>query len=349
MYKFVREIVNINTFSVNNNLVATYSKEGRFLVNNKEFYIENEKILGGHISSFDILNIVTENKVFWYHKLQLFLITKHLSGFMSTKIIDNVFLFRDENLNYCAYDLIQKNIVNKYAAKFDGKYPSCYYNECLLIHKFPEPIIQSLSLLTGEYEWETDLSHYSYKMSGWKYEARIQQVIGVWEGQLLVWMEGNKFLSLSVATGELLWEIRQWEYSQGKGHGYQFGQGVHLDEAKGKCYLFEGTCYMEIDLATQKATILWQEDLITHQMRFARPNFTEEYIYFLTGGVASSGVGVFNRKTLQIEWLYQFEFDESADEILQLNQTPQVADNKLYVLDTGGTLHIFERSEESCS
>jgi hypothetical protein len=168
--------------------------------------------------------------------------------------------------------------------------------------------------------------------------------IGIWEEQLLVWMDGNKFLSLSVETGELLWEINRWEYVEGKGHGYYFGQGVHLDETQGKCYLFEGTCYMEIDLATQKATTLWQEDSITYGRLFGRPNFTPDYIYFLIGGVCSTSVGIFDRKILQIVWQHDFVFDQSGAEYIMLNQPPQVADNKLYVLDTGGTLHIFERT-----
>ena len=267
--------------------------------------------------------------------------TKEVLGTHNSRIENGKFVW-----DTILYDL-DKNIILKTLPKLANVSIAEIFNNNNIVTYKGASGFANFSLLTGNYEWETDLSHYRFRMSGQKYEASIQQVIGVWEGQLLVWMQGNMFLSLSVETGEVLWEIRKWEYTEGKGHGYHFSQGVHLDEAAGKCYLFECTCYLEIDLATQKTTILWQEDGISYGMRFARPSFTKDYIYFLGGGFSSNSVGVFNRKTLQIDWLHQFEFDQSGVEYIQLNQPPQVADDKLYVLDTGGTLHIFEREERT--
>lgn len=67
--------------------------------------------------------------------------------------------------------------------------------------------------------------------------------------------------------------------------------------------------------------------------------FDDNYIYFRDIEIAT--IGVLNRQTKQIEWYYRL-YDTIPRTNVVINDI-QVSDNKLYVLDTGGTLHIFER------
>jgi hypothetical protein len=63
--------------------------------------------------------------------------------------------------------------------------------------------------------------------------------------------------------------------------------------------------------------------------------------------IRDSLLGVFNRQTRQIDWLHDMtlSIDPNLGYVASLNQAPQISDDKLYVLDSGGTLHIFEKEQ----
>jgi hypothetical protein len=360
MYKFRKNISNIDSYSVCDYNLVTYSKKGSVFLNEKVFFIENEIILGAYLDKECLLNVVTNDEVYWYYKFHLFLITKHLSGFLDLKTEKNLRLFRNENQNYCYYDLEKKEVVQTYKAKFSGLYPSAYSNECLFIHKFPNPIISSLSLLTGEYEWEVDLGGRKYlDDSQAEKEANITEIIGIWENQLLVVMDSGELISIDIHTGKILWSknvhLRHWDTTEVAypvlrdwRNRSQFWRNYwHLEN--GYLYNLDGNVYYRVSLATQTLEILWQDDLSKEEyLTFSHKTYTEDYIYF-TGSynraLSPYLLGVFNRKTLAVEWLYDFgdALANQGDYAHSLNQAPQVAGNKLYVLDSGGTLHIFER------
>ncbi len=54
-------------------------------------------------------------------------------------------------------------------------------------------------------------------------------------------------------------------------------------------------------------------------------------------------VGVFNIQTEEVEWWYDLGF--LGYEERYLHQPPQVTEDELYVLDSVGTLHIFEKEQ----
>ncbi len=68
-----------------------------------------------------------------------------------------------------------------------------------------------------------------------------------------------------------------------------------------------------------------------------------EYLTFtadkLGTGYLSTVLGVFNAKTLKVEWVYEF----TPDKKISLSTLPPVLDgNRLYALDTKKNLHVFE-------
>ena len=215
--------------------------------------------------------------------------------------------------------------------------------------------LNNISLLTGEYEWELDLSGRKNPPESREEEAQIRQLVGIWQNQLIITMTNNELISIDTQTGKILWETKQLTAQVNQGPSYKWRghlsfNGCHIES--GKLYEIVGSVYYSIDLLTQAVEILWQdprsEDYITVQHR----TYTEDYIYFtgsVDGAFQAHIVGVFNRKTLSLEWIEDMSLpiSPSMGYPASLNQPPQVTDNKLYVLDSGGTLHIFEKESST--
>jgi hypothetical protein len=344
MYKFNRNLIDVDTFSTNGKLLVVNTKKGKLFVNENEFFIHGEKILGGYISSFGITNIVTQDKVYWYDKSQLFIVTKHLSGFMDIEIEKDTYLFRDENVNYCAYNIVQKQIVRRYIAKFDNLYPSCYFNECLLIHKFPEPIVQSLSLLTGNYEWETDLINLQLSES-----VTLKSIVGVWHNELLLWLNDALLVSLDINSGELLWSYDLDESVKAFG-AVLMSPFYDEKEDSDTIHCFGTSGYLTFDLVSRKATFHKSFGYIGTGMSPHLSTKSGDYFYFVGRDYSIKdglGVGIFNCKTFNIDWFYTSpEWKDDSNSFIVFSSAPQVTDNELYILENGtGTLHIFEREQ----
>jgi hypothetical protein len=67
--------------------------------------------------------------------------------------------------------------------------------------------------------------------------------------------------------------------------------------------------------------------------------FDKDYIYFRD--IDISTVGILNRITKKIDWHTRINDLEPRPMII-INDI-QITENQIYVLDTGGTLNIFER------
>lgn len=348
-------LTNIDLYNVYNQCLLTFS-QNKLIINNI-LWNKNEKIIGAYLSKFGILSITTEKQVEYYAEYgDKYLFTcKHLCGLLDIKIRENLYLTRLDDWSYAEYAVDTNSIKQIYPVRFDGSYPLFYFNRYLIFHRFPNPIVQSLSLLTGEYEWELDLSGRKNPPESREEEAQIRQLVGIWQNQLIITMTNNELISIDTQTGKILWETKQLTAQINQGPSYKWRghlsfNGCHIES--GKLYEIVGSVYYSIDLLTQAVEILWQdprsEDYITVQHR----TYTEDYIYFtgsVDGAFQAHIVGVFNRKTLSLEWIEDMSLpiSPSMGYPASLNQPPQVTDNKLYVLDSGGTLHIFEKESST--
>ncbi|RQO42564.1 hypothetical protein DBR39_01415 [Chryseobacterium sp. KBW03] len=198
-------------------------------------------------------------------------------------------------------------------------------------------LIKSFSLIHNKIEWELDISD-----SLQKEDDRIIRVIGVFEK--ILWISSTKALwAIDTVTGSLHYEIRNphiIQYQSGR-FDYFRGQDAQLDVDRGLLYGFEHETYYELDLQTCTLTY-WVytvecKAITAFAPHLYKKSYKEDLIYYLDNIYGT--VAVFNRHDKAFEWHYAFP-EGSCNGILN---DIQVFNNKLYVLDNGGTLHIFEK------
>ena len=220
--------------------------------------------------------------------------------------------------------------------------------------------IKSLSLLTGDYEWELDLSGRTQVIMGKTHECKIIELLGVYKNHLVVYMEGDRLLSIDISTGQILLETFPF-----KGlldvNGFQIWdfRNFKLDTITGYIYMLNKCFYYKIDIETHQSTQL-KSFFTGNCFSIGRlPNITEnsprdimivktvhtnDYIYFMGGyGLTTHIIGAFNRITYQIDWQEDLDLWQT-DKYNNLKDI-QYSNDKLYLLDTEGNLHIFEKEK----
>jgi len=353
---YLAEKNNIVIFYKKHNLVLNNNFIGKsnghfFLMEDELFYSEE-----GKDTTTTILNIKTKN------------LEEVNTILMKNTLYDNTFLQStdlqiDEKYNYSAKISVFQFKPAKKLYDLPNRYTDHQHLRIgnFLITEKPKNTLRSLSLLTGEYEWELDLGGRKYLDDSQQEKiAQITQIISIWENQLLVVMDSGELISIDIHVGQILWSkadiyTRHWDkigfpclsLTDWRNRSQFWLNYWHLED--GYLHNLDGNVYYRISLETQALEILWQDDLQKEScLTFVHKTYTEDYIYF-TGSynhqLSPYLLGVFNRKTLQVDWLYDFGNQLVNDKDYyahSLNQAPQVGENKLYVLDSGGTLHIFE-------
>ena len=213
-------------------------------------------------------------------------------------------------------------------------------------------VISKINESTGDTLWERELGSGTFRKGLRDLDVKISQLIGVWKNQLLIWMNNEQFICLDVNTGTELWRITDFinQFLPNWQSISQFSF-VYCHIENGKLYQLDGDSYWSLDLATQEFELLWQ-DTQKEYLTIIHKTYTEDFIYFTASrnyGLVPYLIGVFNRKTLSIEWLHDARLPQKAENNFcnSLNQAPQVDGNRLYVLDSGGTLHIFEKESST--
>jgi hypothetical protein len=182
----------------------------------------------------------------------------------------------------------------------------------------------------------------------------VQKFLGVWQNELLVACSNGLLLSLDVESGKLLHE---WHSLPGYMQEIHYfanlmpdGQNLVLDEARGMLIGIHVYTYFEIDLKTRE---VHQYDLREEMPAFGitefkpcRSNpFTDTHI-FVTAFMKKQEdnpnwsydcLVALNRSSHKIDWQYKFEGESLGTNI------PQLGGNRLYQLDNGKTLHVFEK------
>ncbi len=177
--------------------------------------------------------------------------------------------------------------------------------------------------------WELDLSGY----------GRLKRIFGIVDNVLWLWCEDYYFIGVDFSSGSIkkVWEVFDGVYERGRFYFYY----PYFDKEEGKIYFFERNCYVVSDLRSCTTRILWQEDQI--KIKIICSTFSKEVIYFtcvidaLAGG---NRLGVFDRRIMQIIWMEKLDLTP-GDSLW----APRFNDNKLYVQDSGYTLHIYEKSD----
>jgi len=207
----------------------------------------------------------------------------------------------------------------------------------------PKTTLKSLSLLTGEYEWEVDLGKYcQYIQDNELKNGGINQIIGI--NKQVLWVvcaEGRQLVGIDVNTGGVLHTLVFEELSSEITETYF--------RVFPPCYLSGDTLiccaykyYFEVCLDTLSLRVL-------HTVPFEWKNYSgismhtlySGLIYFTykqpaPGDMTHSWLAVYEPENNRILWKYELGN-------VTVNQPPQVSADKLYVLSAEGTLFVFEK------
>lgn len=342
------KLFGIQRFSTCKEWILTISKDNICLNNNfllqeseynTAFFVGDKYVLYGNINHFFKYNLETNvieklNAEWSYYQ----------NWFNSNSILISLNRRKDEKNNRIAdyhYFDFSSNILSKKIFTDSPQIKILENNGIICSNNL---FLKSISLLTGEYKWEVDLSP-SYPT------AQIHEIIGVYKNVLLVSLNEGTLLGLDTEKGVILWEMPYQAALK-----VRFNRGIHLDTEKGLLYCLSGNGFAVIALVNQQV-IRSKNDYYVYTEEITEPYqygysdagsafglscWQGDYLYFTASkGTAFYGwLGVFHIPTMEVVWEYQIQNGET------FNSPPQVSENKLYVLDTGGTLHIFERENE---
>ena len=222
--------------------------------------------------------------------------------------------------------------------------------------------IRAFSIQNKERLWEFPLSLLGTYKNPYTDEEKVFQVrrlIGIYNNILWVFLNAEGFIGLDIETGELKYRIPEYHQAIGKTStsSYDDSKGFFrsdylLNSEKGKILGLAVDVFIEIDL-TQELPFVTQYGL---QEEFEKYNIkkandtAEDYViqdnllYFYLAEKLRFGILDINTKEIIYvsEPIAVVERDDSFTQLKDL----KVSENKVYILDSNNTLHIFEREEQ---
>ena len=204
--------------------------------------------------------------------------------------------------------------------------------------------------------WEFPLS----SLGKWKdsytdeeIDFQVRRLIGIYNNILWVFLNAEGFIGLDIETGELKYRIPEYHQAIGKtickGKDF-FRSDYFLNSEKGKILSMAIDVFIEMDL-TQEPPFVTQYGL---QEEFEKYNIKgkdtstkyavqDNLLYFYLAEQLRFGILDINTKEIIYvsDPIAVVERDDSFTRLRDL----KVSENKVYILDSNHTLHIFEREE----
>ena len=220
--------------------------------------------------------------------------------------------------------------------------------------------IRAFSIQNKERLWEFPLSLLGTYKNPYTDEEKVFQVrrlIGIYNNIFWGFLNAEGFIGLDIETGELKYRIPEYHQAIGKTStsSYDDSKGFFrsdylLNSEKGKILGLAVDVFIEIDL-TQEPPFVTQYGL---QEEFEKYNIKgkdtstkyavqDNLLYFYLSDQLRFGVLDINTKEIIYisEPIAVVERDDSFTRLRDL----KVSENKVYILDSNHTLHIFEREE----
>ena len=217
--------------------------------------------------------------------------------------------------------------------------------------------VRAFSIQKKEHLWEFSLASFGKWKNSWDEESffEVYKLIGIYNNIFWAFIELGGFVGLDIKTGELKYRITEYDQSIGrticKGKNF-FRSDYLLDNEKGKILGMAIDVFIEIDL-TQEPPFVTQYGL---QEEFEKYNIKgkdtstkyavqDNLLYFYLAEQLRFGVLDINTKEIIYisEPIAVVERDDSFTRLRDL----KVSENKVYILDSNHTLHIFEREENA--
>jgi len=210
--------------------------------------------------------------------------------------------------------------------------------------------IQGIEIYTGQFLWEFPLSSLGKWKNSWDEERdfEVYKLIGIYNNIFWAFIEIGGFIGLDIKTGELKYRIS--EYHMGKESKLFFRSDYYLDNERGKIFGL-AHIFIEIDLNQDLPFVTQyglQEEFEKYNIKKANDTaedfvVQDNLLYFYLAEQLKFGVLDINTKEIIYisEPIAVVERDNSFTRLRDL----KVSENKVYILDSNDTLHIFEREE----
>ena len=210
--------------------------------------------------------------------------------------------------------------------------------------------IQGIEIYTGQFLWEFPLSSLGKWKNSWDEERffEVYKLIGIYNNIFWAFIEIGGFIGLDIKTGELKYRIS--EYHMGKESKLFFRSDYYLDNERGKIFGL-AHIFIEIDLNQAPPFVTQyglQEEFEKYNIKKANDTaedfvVQDNLLYFYLAEQLRFGILEINtREIIYIsEPIAVVERDDSFTRLRDL----KVSENKVYILDSNHTLHIFEREQ----
>ena len=338
--------------------VQYISNVDNFLIVDKKLYFSNGKeVIGenGHsilISPLSLQFLNYKEPYFYIPDIygNTYLImekeTRFLKDIFIKKVISDSFLLVSKDKKTAIFDIINNEfhyILNSRIFKF------LEWKEKLFFKN--KNTIQGIEIYTGQFLWEFPLSSLGKWKNSWDEERdfEVYKLIGIYNNILWAFIEIGGFIGLDIKTGELKYRIS--EYHMGKESKLFFRSDYYLDNERGKIFGL-AHIFIEIDLNQDPPFVTQyglQEEFEKYNIKKAN-DIAEDFVvqdnllYFYLAEQLKFGVLDINTKEIIYvsEPIAVVERDDSFTQLRDL----KVSENKVYILDSNDTLHIFEREEQ---
>jgi len=210
--------------------------------------------------------------------------------------------------------------------------------------------IRAFSIQKKEHLWEFSLASLGKWKNSWDEERffEVYKLIGIYNNILWAFIEIGGFIGLDIKTGELKYRIS--EYHMGKESKLFFRSDYYLDNERGKIFGL-AHIFIEIDLNQAPPFVTQyglQEEFEKYNIKKANDTaedfvVQDNLLYFYLAEQLRFGVLDINTKEIIYisEPIAVVERDDCFTQLKDL----KVSENKVYILDSNHTLHIFEREK----
>ena len=270
---------------------------------------------------------------------------RFLKDIFIKKVISDSFLLVSKDKKTAIFDIINNEfhyILNSRIFKF------LEWKEKLFFKN--KNTIQGIEIYTGQFLWEFPLSSLGKWKNSWDEERdfEVYKLIGIYNNILWAFIEIGGFIGLDIKTGELKYRIS--EYHMGKESKLFFRSDYYLDNERGKIFGL-AHIFIEIDLNQAPPFVTQyglQEEFEKYNIKKAN-DIAEDFVvqdnllYFYLAEQLKFGILDINTKEIIYvsEPIAVVERDDCFTQLKDL----KVSENKVYILDSNHTLHIFEREE----
>ena len=293
-----------------------------------------------------------EDKVF------LYLSNEYLETQYSNEYLEDITAIIDKNENL----IVLGNIDNFSISFFQmGIYIYIYIYKKNKIYD-DVMSIRAFSIQKKEHLWEFSLA----SLGKWKnpytdeeIDFQVRRFIGIYNGIFWVFLNAEGFIGLDIETGELKYRIPEYHQAIGKTStsSYDDSKGFFrsdylLNSEKGKILGLAVDVFIEIDLTQEPPFVTQyglQEEFEKYNIKKANDTagsyvVQDNLLYFYLAEKLKFGILDINTKEIIYisEPIAVVERDDSFTRLRDL----KVSENKVYILDSNHTLHIFEKEEQ---